>query len=718
MSENAQAGQMMAEIDFGRNPYAVVWVGQRPLHHFWTMLAPYFRGVLVAPQRRSDGSVVTWHWREHAKATAVTPAELAGLRKRLTGDEQAFADNLAREKAGGALPVQGKLDTVMRETIERLVALPEAELATFVCRTEAGLRLHSWSAFVAAAPRPSEEKGGEENAEVKPAEKPTPSDEAKAPAEVSARRWRIAAMVMGGFLVAGGGWWWRSAAHTVPREAKSEPEVAVGKTGAPQEKPAKVAKTRPEDPRPEARGSGGAGAGTSGGGGGASGGARMSLGTGRDAAGGKLADEMKTLRVEPGESDLAREIVVPGGNGAGVAANGTPLGDAAGIGAAGLSPMGNVEAASKPAGNPTHQETAPGTTQSVQSTTSTTEHPEQTLEQKKTAKLRRAEPSADAADPKVEKKKAVDIKPTPKPEDKSRESEHRDPAETPEERKRDTAETRAAEAAPAGEAKVEATPAESESKTIEVSSGPAAPRRAVARKASDSSEAEAPNATASTAATREDNSDGAGGTATGTRTIGWAQTVRLRVLPWRERLMAETILPTMPVPVGSKEDKQALLREVLQTKGAERPATLQRPVMRAGMSFELGEEKAEVTWREEAPEIEAISTVRTESGRRLAEVRRAVNGEIGVSLADGVTARYWMAIEPARPDAALADGSPRFRWLRGVNGGRAGANGMRFEAVLSPREAVVPVQFATVKDVVTGWARTAEVRMWAEDRVR
>jgi hypothetical protein len=44
--------------------------------------------------------------------------------------------------------------------------------------------------------------------------------------------------------------------------------------------------------------------------------------------------------------------------------------------------------------------------------------------------------------------------------------------------------------------------------------------------------------------------------------------------------------------------------------------------------------------------------------------------------------------------------------------------GARFEAVLTPREAVVPVQFATVKDEMTGWVRMAEVRMWGEDRVR
>jgi hypothetical protein len=184
--------------------------------------------------------------------------------------------------------------------------------------------------------------------------------------------------------------------------------------------------------------------------------------------------------------------------------------------------------------------------------------------------------------------------------------------------------------------------------------------------------------------------------------------------------MTETILPTMPVPVGSKEDTRTLRREALRATHAERPVTFQRPVMLAGLSFELAGEKAEIAWRDEQLTEEVVATARTESGRVLAEVRRAVEGEISVRLADGVTARYWMALEAAHPDAPMADGSARFRWQRGVEDGRKGTGmeGARFEAVLTPREAVVPVQFATVKDEMTGWVRMAEVRMWGEDRVR
>ena len=148
-----------AEIDWGKNPRDIAFVGQRALHQYWPLLAPYFRDLLLAPQRRSGEEVVAWTWLEVPGGGAASAQELVALRERLLREQQWFADGMARSAAGEAensglrsQAASDHLQAVMADVVAGLVAKSDGELTPYVCRTSGGLRLHSWGAKHAARP--------------------------------------------------------------------------------------------------------------------------------------------------------------------------------------------------------------------------------------------------------------------------------------------------------------------------------------------------------------------------------------------------------------------------------------------------------------------------------------------------------------------------------------------------------------------------------------
>jgi hypothetical protein len=159
MSRASGARRAVAEIRWNDDANAIASVGNRSVHQYWTLLSAYFRDVLLPPQRRPEDNGVTWTWREATDAKPATASELSTLRKRLSGEHQLFVENLARgglDKHGdAALPGQANVDQlggVMSEVVTQLVGRSDADLTGFVCRTEMGLRLHSWGAAVPARP--------------------------------------------------------------------------------------------------------------------------------------------------------------------------------------------------------------------------------------------------------------------------------------------------------------------------------------------------------------------------------------------------------------------------------------------------------------------------------------------------------------------------------------------------------------------------------------
>lgn len=141
----------------GRPPFPVA--GNRPVHLHWPRLATHFQGVLLAPQRRSDGQATVWSWQEPAGAEPPTPAELAAVRRRLETALAAAQSDLAAEAEEQPGGTAAQLLAVLLAMVGRLVRLKDAPLAAYLARTESGLMVHSWGAAQPAVPHVPAEAG-------------------------------------------------------------------------------------------------------------------------------------------------------------------------------------------------------------------------------------------------------------------------------------------------------------------------------------------------------------------------------------------------------------------------------------------------------------------------------------------------------------------------------------------------------------------------------
>lgn len=212
MKDAATTRQAMGELNWGHNPSALLWIGNRAVHQYWALLAPYFRDVLLVPQRRAEDQIIAWSWREIGESRQPTGTELAALRKRLAGDLQAFADN-AHDGAddtrrGGSAKNQpgiAQIAAAMEGWVSRLLAMPDSEFAGFVACTEAGLRLHSWGLTTAVVPfYPDDRKSATERADENPDEQ---SVERETAAAAVSRGWRKTGWVFLAVILLAGGLW-------------------------------------------------------------------------------------------------------------------------------------------------------------------------------------------------------------------------------------------------------------------------------------------------------------------------------------------------------------------------------------------------------------------------------------------------------------------------------------------------------------------------------
>ena len=90
MSALDQGRLLTAEVKWGGDSGAIFWAGTAPIHQFWPRLAPQFSAALLAPQRRMDGEVVAWTWRESDRDETITVAELLALRALLGTSLESF----------------------------------------------------------------------------------------------------------------------------------------------------------------------------------------------------------------------------------------------------------------------------------------------------------------------------------------------------------------------------------------------------------------------------------------------------------------------------------------------------------------------------------------------------------------------------------------------------------------------------------------------------
>ena len=159
MSESDSPRRVVAEIRIGSEQSAITRIGSRSIHHYWQLLARDFQGILLAPQRRPDDSAVAWTWNETAGSKPVTPQELADLRDRLAAANRSFAksldgSDLGAERPGGSSDEESveRLTSKVNEMITELARKPDPKFAAFACRTDGGLRIHSWGASNPAQP--------------------------------------------------------------------------------------------------------------------------------------------------------------------------------------------------------------------------------------------------------------------------------------------------------------------------------------------------------------------------------------------------------------------------------------------------------------------------------------------------------------------------------------------------------------------------------------
>ena len=168
MSIAHQSHLLTAEVNWGGDPGAIFWVGKAPVHQFWPRLAPHFGSSLLAPQRKMDGEVVAWTWRESEHDEEIAAAELLALRALLGTSLESFrkAQPPRADSGSSGAPAQNRTNLdLLWDAVEALVAdllaKSDHELLAFVVRSEAGLRIHSWGAKKAALPRSPEQLGHE-----------------------------------------------------------------------------------------------------------------------------------------------------------------------------------------------------------------------------------------------------------------------------------------------------------------------------------------------------------------------------------------------------------------------------------------------------------------------------------------------------------------------------------------------------------------------------
>ena len=159
MSRPNETRRAVVVLKSGPGQPARPMVGSRSLHQYWALLMPHFRGILLPPQFRSDDASTQWTWREPVDSSSFTPAELATVRKRLTGAQRSLAAS-AEDAPGSATAdsrrpaaILPQVQARMNEVVAALAAQPDPALAAYVVRSERGLMLHSWGLAGALTPR-------------------------------------------------------------------------------------------------------------------------------------------------------------------------------------------------------------------------------------------------------------------------------------------------------------------------------------------------------------------------------------------------------------------------------------------------------------------------------------------------------------------------------------------------------------------------------------
>jgi hypothetical protein len=753
MSATESTRLAAAEVNWGRDPRAVLWVGNRAVHQYWALLAPYFRDVMLVPQRRSEDEITAWSWHESQEGRTPTGAELAALRKRLTNDLRAFTDNAsdqATSEAGvGKTTNQtsiAQLAAAMEGWGLRLVGMSDSDLARFVACTESGLRLHSWGLTTAAVPfYPDERKAEKKGIAAAPGEREAAA-EATRPAKKRRlrRRWILLLILLMGTGVGGTaihrGWLamdsadqreesvdtdarWREAGRF--SLSKLWTRLVQATTGSRERGPGDGSvKTDPVSDRGSRttdRGAGGRGEASV-----AKDTERRSTpGTEGNSASGLVAPASGLpgqARGLPAASSAATPST-PSGAGAGVGSSAGAAGTGGGSDGAdgeGASPASSVAAT---AGNSQQQNNhVPGAPRTSLSPTDPASGLEGSSDQSE------SEPKASESLP-----------------DRR---EHTDPEGESDEATARSKDGRATAGEPAkgrDDAEGPDLPALRENPTADGQVDVAQSRHRPADKTSDTTESSDDDGEESDSGSDKSARDDAlpgkpvqavffeshAANPEAITEMEWDRVVAVNESRWQVRLLGESILPTQPMRVGTTETIESLRTKAWKEREATLPAAFANIRGRRGYGVEragadlrwrmpsagksgvtrTSAGRAEISWTEEDSVPSGIHEVVDERDRLVARVEIDGAGSMLVSLAEGVQGSLWFQIDG---DVASFIGR-RFSETTMPAGWRWSAygNGVRLEVPLPARAGTNAGEMVALLDPVSGWAIVKRIRLGA-----
>lgn len=229
------------------------------------------------------------------------------------------------------------------------------------------------------------------------------------------------------------------------------------------------------------------------------------------------------------------------------------------------------------------------------------------------------------------------------------------------------------------------------------------------------------------------------------------RTVRVRVSPWRSRLLVDTILPTAPTLMSQPEPVAVLRARLLAEQEARLPLAFRDIDGRFGVAIELGAEvadealawqddagsrlefahvsgqRAEILWEASTDETERLYRLTRRDGGTVAEIRVAGHGR-DFSVRTMEESRAWLrlAVRVASPDgtsAALGASAKGVEWRSAAAGplppgwreaGNPAADERIVDVPLGSLPGAAALQAGALFDLESGWAILADVRQAAD----
>ncbi len=232
------------------------------------------------------------------------------------------------------------------------------------------------------------------------------------------------------------------------------------------------------------------------------------------------------------------------------------------------------------------------------------------------------------------------------------------------------------------------------------------------------------------------------------------RTVRVRVAPWRTRVLGDTILPTAPVRVGEREPIAAVRRRALVEQEERLPLTFRTADTRTGVTIELpatepaealswtgpdgatplearvGASEAEVTWVTENAPVERVYRLLRRDRTVVVEVRvEPRSHDFTVRTLEGMRAWLRLAVqvtvaELERSATTSPAASPRYAWRAASGAPRpiawresetaAEPTRQEIRIALGNAPGAVALQGCALLDQETGWALLTDVRQAAD----